>query len=144
MSTMLLDYINNNLGLVAIHCDTKEKARKLCDKLDSLGYCWCNGESYSGNTDWEVFEEDSCYVLQTNNLCSIEDCIIDGIYIIEYSDKFLEENKDCVLTIELRKMNKIISQLENDINAQQYDKLKRAFNNVNNIIYECIEKGEIR
>lgn len=51
---------------LAIHCDTEEKAMKLLKVFDKLGYRWASGESYIEDTNWEIYEDKTCY---TNDGC---------------------------------------------------------------------------
>ena len=46
---------------LAIHCDTEEKAKKLLKVFDKVCRCWANGESYAKYTNWEIYEEATCY-----------------------------------------------------------------------------------
>lgn len=44
-----------------IHCKTQEQARKLLDAFDSMGKRWQGGESYSEDTFWEEYYENTVY-----------------------------------------------------------------------------------
>ena len=46
---------------IAIHCDTEEKAEKLCKAFDQMGQKWNTGCSYLENDLWHYYETESCY-----------------------------------------------------------------------------------
>lgn len=46
---------------LAIHCNTKEKAKKLLKAFDRAGHCWVTGGCYIEDTAWEIYEEETCY-----------------------------------------------------------------------------------
>jgi len=46
---------------LAIHCDTKEKATKLCKKFDKMGKTRGYGLSYLENNHWFRCGKDTCY-----------------------------------------------------------------------------------
>lgn len=47
---------------LAIHCDTKGKAKKLCKAFDKMGKRWRNNQSYLEENNWRGFKEKTCYV----------------------------------------------------------------------------------
>lgn len=53
-------------AILAIHCDTEEKAKKLLKVFDKLGHCWASGDSYIKYTDWKIYKDETCY---TNDGC---------------------------------------------------------------------------
>lgn len=46
---------------LVIHCDTLEKAKKLCCAFDRMGKKWYSGEKYTSMLNWENYEEGTCY-----------------------------------------------------------------------------------
>lgn len=47
---------------LAIHCDTEEKAGKLLEAFDKVGYKWRTGYSYYADlTCWDMYKKDTCY-----------------------------------------------------------------------------------
>lgn len=46
---------------LAIHCDTKEKAKKLLSAFDKMGRRWKSAESYAETTYWEDYKEETIY-----------------------------------------------------------------------------------
>ena len=43
-----------------INCNTRAKAKSLCNWLDSIGETWCDGDSYK-NFQWYEYEDKTCY-----------------------------------------------------------------------------------
>ena len=65
-------YNKNNFSIakgiaqeLAIWCDTEDKAIDFINFLADNGYKWCSG-ILERVTHWNVYKEDTCYVLQTN------------------------------------------------------------------------------
>lgn len=74
---------------LAIHCNTKEKAIKLCKEFDRLGYKWFSGGSYLENNRWHLYESKTCYT----NHCMFSDIYYYqdlGYKILEFEDIELE------------------------------------------------------
>lgn len=44
-----------------IHAPTADIAKKLCNKFHELGLKWFNGSSYLNITNWNLYEEGTCY-----------------------------------------------------------------------------------
>ena len=51
----------SNKKLMAIHCNTKEKAKKLLEAFDKLGKKWCDGDSYLDDDCYDMHMQDICY-----------------------------------------------------------------------------------
>lgn len=63
-----MDIIKNLLNNeIAIHCDTEEKAEKLLNCLDSVGFIWYSGNSLLKNNYWLTYEEKTCYHINFDN-----------------------------------------------------------------------------
>lgn len=60
MKIKFKDFLESNKKLL-IHCDTKEKAQKLCKAFDKIGKYWYNGASYLENNCWSLLREKTCY-----------------------------------------------------------------------------------
>lgn len=88
------------------HCDTKEKANELLNKLDELGYTWANGDSYFGNNKYGLYGENSCYSPFLGTLSNIGTYIIKNFKIIDYE---LDDDTDYKFLLE--KANYRISEL---------------------------------
>ena len=43
-----------------VHCKTEELAQQVLKIVDSLGYKWCDGDSYN-ISHWSAFGKDTCY-----------------------------------------------------------------------------------
>lgn len=54
------EFFESDKGLV-IHCDTEDKAIKLCKEFDRLGYRWHGGNSYFKYNCWDLYKKDTCY-----------------------------------------------------------------------------------
>lgn len=63
-----------------IHAPTQEIADKICKKFYELGMCWCNGESYLNNTNYNVNKENTHYY-------PYDGCYSDKNYTIECYSK---------------------------------------------------------
>ena len=61
MKKITLNEFLNSKKRIAIHCNSKEKAKKLLVAFDLLGKKWCDGESYLNESNWDVYYEDTCY-----------------------------------------------------------------------------------
>lgn len=69
---------------IAIHCDTKKKARKLLKAFDRENPSW-RDEYSTGEKDWDEYKERTCY--DNEFLCdSIENYEEYMITIIEFED----------------------------------------------------------
>lgn len=51
----------NSKKLMAIHCNTKEKAKKLLKAFDKLGKKWHSGESYTKESYYNDDSRSTCY-----------------------------------------------------------------------------------
>lgn len=70
---------------LAIHCDTEEKAQKLCEAFDKMGKKWRLGQSYLEDNAWRKYKKDTCY---TNNGFFYEKrwLLLDGFKIYEFEE----------------------------------------------------------
>ena len=48
-------------NVLAIHCDTEEKAETLCKAFHKMDKTWSNSDSYVENNDWDRHRENTCY-----------------------------------------------------------------------------------
>lgn len=55
---------------IVIHCRTEEEANRILGMAHELGYKWCTGEPYKGNTMWESERSKTCYHLLDGTYCS--------------------------------------------------------------------------
>lgn len=55
---------------LAIHCDTEEKAIKLCKKFNEMGKIWTSGRTYNERINYENYKEDTAYS-NDGGYCSI-------------------------------------------------------------------------
>jgi hypothetical protein len=49
---------------VAVHCDTEDKAKQLMQYFEDNGVLWRGGGKPSEYTNWNVYEEQSCYSMK--------------------------------------------------------------------------------
>ena len=80
---------DNNL---AIHCDTEEKAQKLCEAFDRLGKAWVTGTSYLENNYWLKYGKDACYT-NSKMACNKEYLLNEHFGIYEFEDVILDGGK---------------------------------------------------
>jgi hypothetical protein len=81
---------------VVYHCPTEELAEDFCNKLDSFGYSWVNGDYLKTKTQWECFKELTCYTIRCNKvMCSRIDNYTDckNVTIIEYKGEKLVDKQ---------------------------------------------------
>ena len=76
---------------LAIHCDTFEKAIKLCKKFRKISKIWKRERHYLKGTDWVSFEEDTCY-LNDGTVLDILYCRLNDCKIYEFEDVIFEGN----------------------------------------------------
>ena len=53
------EFISSNK--IAVHCSTEEQAKDFCRQMHERGMEWRSGESYLKDTNWEDYEEETCY-----------------------------------------------------------------------------------
>lgn len=75
---------------LAIHCDTRGKAKKLCEAFDKLGKKWSDGKSYLKYNYWNKLQKETCY---TNCLTySDKQWYLDiGFKVYEFEDIIFDE-----------------------------------------------------
>ena len=81
----------NSKEKLAIHCNTKEKAKQLLAAFDKLGKKWWTGESYLLENDWKCYEEESCYS-NKGTYTKKSDFELMNYIIYEFEDVDLEED----------------------------------------------------
>lgn len=70
---------------LAIHCDTEEKLKILCEEFGKMGKRWSNGASYFEFYDYLTFQEYTC-LSNTNEYGPISYFIDDNIKVIEFDE----------------------------------------------------------
>jgi len=75
----------------AIHCDTLEKAEKLCAWADSVGLRGCTGK-YIGDGGWDTYRDKVCYDFIKGGFAEIE-FFKNRNYKVLKLDEVLEKNK---------------------------------------------------
>ena len=75
----------------AIHCDSLDKAKTLCNWLDSIGRTWNSGASYKDNVKWERYKENTCYIPHNGEYTSLEFYKNSSVNILKYEDLFVKE-----------------------------------------------------
>lgn len=76
-------YVGEGLP-VAVHCDTREKAKEFLKLADSFGYKWTDGISYLESTGWSYYEVDSAYVISSGQCLSLGYVNSNGYNVVEY------------------------------------------------------------
>ena len=55
------DEFKNKDNKIAVHCKTEEEAKDFCKQMHGQGMKWHNGERYLKNTNYDMFNERTCY-----------------------------------------------------------------------------------
>lgn len=55
------DEFKNKDNKIAMHCKTEEEAKDFCKQMHEHGMKWRNGESYLKNTNYDMYNEGTCY-----------------------------------------------------------------------------------
>ena len=55
------DEFKNKDNEIAVHCKTEEEAKDFCRQMHGQGMKWRNGGSYLKNTNYDMFNERTCY-----------------------------------------------------------------------------------
>lgn len=55
------DEFKNKDNKIAVHCKTEEEAKDFCKQMRGQGMKWRNGKSYLKNTNYDMFNERTCY-----------------------------------------------------------------------------------
>ena len=55
------DEFKDEKNNIAVNCKTEEEAKDFCKQMHEHGMKWCNGESYLKNTNYNVYNEGTCY-----------------------------------------------------------------------------------
>lgn len=75
---------------IAVHCKTEEEAKDFCKQMRGQGMKWRNGKSYLKNTNYDMFNERTCYY--GDGECSSLDFAENHNYkILEWSDYMQKE-----------------------------------------------------
>lgn len=75
---------------VCIHCDTKEKAKKLCEAFHKLGKKWSNNSSYLKELEWNTYKTNTVYY-NDSRFCSLGFAREHDHKIYEFEDVILED-----------------------------------------------------
>lgn len=51
----------NKYNKIAVHCKTEVEAKDFCKQMHKHRMKWCNGESYLKNTNYDMYNERTCY-----------------------------------------------------------------------------------
>lgn len=55
------DEFKNKDNRIVVHCKTEEEAKDFCKQMHKHRMKWCNGESYLKNTNYDMYNERTCY-----------------------------------------------------------------------------------
>lgn len=79
---------------IVIHCDTKEKAKKLLKYLHKKGFSWYSGTCLTKKTNWSKYENETCYTSEVM-FCNREYFIEDNFKILSFNDieKYIDKKK---------------------------------------------------
>lgn len=83
-------YAGSNL---AVHCDTEEKANEFLKIADEFGYKWCNGESYTDCNEWNRYDEQTCYDLESGGYADYKFFKQENYTIVAYPQHSIQFTK---------------------------------------------------
>lgn len=102
-----------------VHCDTEEKAKLVLAIAHNLGYGWCIGESFVGNTKFSFYREQICYDILCGQLS--------GIYYYERVGKTIISAEEFIGRHEQRKLNVIENALKKGFKiTDKYFRIEQA------------------
>lgn len=78
--------IEDYKGKYVMHCKTEEEAEDFCRYLDNIGRKWHGGDSYVEFTEWNEYEEKTCYDFNDGYYAPISYYIINNYKILEWGD----------------------------------------------------------
>lgn len=132
-----------------IHCPTEEEAKAILKLADEAGYKWSTGDSYLTETEWDICEKDTCYLVKEGQYCSL-DWYKETGYTIRKASEFLETKRkfkigDKVVPISKSK-GTMSSYITKGLKKQGYlyvTRLERDTSSYGHIDYTCniIESG---
>ena len=85
--------IEDYKGNYVMHCKTEEEAEDFCRYLDNIGRKWHGGDSYVEFTEWNEYEEKTCYDFNDGYYAPISYYIINNYKILEWGDFMSDNNK---------------------------------------------------
>lgn len=89
MKKITLTEFWNSKNNIAIHCDTREKAKTLLRAFNKMGKKWCDDDSYLKCNIYNFYRKRTCYN-NTGEYCSYDWYESLGYKIYEYEDVDLE------------------------------------------------------
>lgn len=90
MKKITLTEFWNSKYAMAIHCNTRQKAKKLLKAFDKLGKVWSGGYSYLNNFgEYEIYHQYTCYT-NDGHYCSDEWYNDHGYTIYEFDEVDLD------------------------------------------------------
>ena len=78
--------IEDYKGNYVMHCKTEEEVKDFCGYLDNIGRKWHGGDSSVEFTEWNEYEEKTCYDFNDGYYAPISYYIINNYKILEWSD----------------------------------------------------------
>ena len=79
--------ITNYPGEYAMHVKTEKEAKSFCKYLAATGRTWCDGDSYSNNTCYTFFKDDTIYLFNKGLFGQLSVCKEKNLYtVLEWSD----------------------------------------------------------
>ena len=85
MEKLTLEEFWNSKEKIAIHCDTRQKAKKLLKAFDKMGMKWNGGERYTSVDFYYEHGHDTCYA-NNHRLSSYKAYEKFGCKIYEYDE----------------------------------------------------------
>lgn len=97
------DYFINCEDIIAVHCDTEEKAKRFCNLMHEHGLKWRDGTSCIKENFWNVHKDKTCYdntgrFGNIDNYTKYNDIILDfDSFIFDECDKSDEKDSTEVI-----------------------------------------------
>lgn len=84
------DEFKNKDNKIAVNCKTEEEAKDFCRQMRGQGMKWRNGKSYLKNTNYDMFNERTCYY-GDGEYSSLDFAKNHNYKILEWSDYMQKE-----------------------------------------------------
>lgn len=119
---------------LAIHCNSKEKAKKLLRAFDTANYKWFSGARYTEENNWDTNGKETCYS-NRNRFCDKNFYETMGYNILEFEDIEFED-------IEFED-NELSKEKLIEIIQEKIDNCRNDIEHTKNEIYEIQQKHQL-
>lgn len=124
---------------IIIHCDTKEKAKKLLKYLHKKGFSWYSGTSLTKKTNWSEYENETCYSSEVL-FCNKESFSNYDFKILSFDDieKYIDKKKK----VDIKKYFKLKKEVTRKCSVKCYECPLNSLNN--NLNMDCAELEQLK